>query len=1218
MRFAGILEAWWHALKECRRTPLRLWLPLILLAAFSINRAFPNASRHRIVDQPTAISDVAITTREPDKLSTIFLADETSGAIYSLTVPSSASLNQLDLSKFETFYRSPDLSAPSGLALNNGKLFVCDKAHPSLAQIDTTTKSFAVLLKSDVLHRPSGLAASSGGRIAVIDSNDEVVFYDQASGSTTRWHSERPISRIEFAEEDLVVLNDNGALSILRNKSTDRDASPEVSALQLPTTVSADVGHVVDFTYLNGTYYLIGEKQIDAFIRSKGVAIRVFSNPLESASLTRARVSKQQIVLVDSHGPVIWQGDRPVPATANFPNSQTSLQSVISLYSYLADKGTLPVRELITNRDYNNLAELLVDQKVLFAGPPLNSTDSIGLLVCRLNKSICQSPTGSNLLTNQPVHKGQRLVLPDMSFKEIVGYESRNLAGVTVRDYLTRTFGQKTQIESRFSADLIWSLNELKKSETLEIQLQSKVPGAVVATPARRNTGPGTIVKIGSDQDTVLGSFGACGIPYWQTPPKSFGLAALIKNSVSANALSQLPRAKVSASTSKRLKQLEIDRVDYELDNATVEQSDQKAVAAFLAAPEPIATPAASPQPAASPSPKTCLQEFTGPSNYLVIDSVKVESGRYRIYKGQSLIHLTKDQIQQLGLLGEPDPTGTWSILVGQPYYVAYRLSPWSTQAFEAASINLVPNPSSLKPNASQNVYALKDVSLLLPYIQQWQLTFLVTEGELAVASSEFNKLKKSYGFTALRAEESSKTRASTVIRAQPDDDLPLEIVTKNRDSLKGEIHYPAVVDSTEVKIGIGEKPCDVDELHPDFIDATGETAWIIDPNSTPSSDSCTHSVAGAPRRVKPASEVADSDHGTHVAGLIGARLNSLAPGLMPSAKLFLVDSTSPSTIVTSVQNAVSRDVFIFNFSFGLVVDDPDLHGQMKDTWSDRLFVVAVDNEGTDLATTRKPPISWAEDLKNNMIGVGSSITAAGTEYVLGDWTSNGGKIAPGSSYGKKYVQLVAPGYGVYSTIAGNAYGIDTGASLAAPQVTATAAMLFAQDIREPARLKARLIYTSDWFEQFRGKVWGGFLNVTNATWQPKRNVFATQTPSGIVRAITLDETSSATLKIKKGRTYEPNTDSLIPGTGLNIPFINVLRITKLPNESYRVVYLDSNKHLKIILDAEISGTFPCKKLEQWSSQTFVPSQCSTLDHGLNAEQIVDYIARVPESVLFE
>jgi hypothetical protein len=1195
------------------------WLPLILLASFSINRAFPNVSGHRVVDQPNTISDVAVSTREPDKLSTIFLADETSGAIYSLAVPSSASLTQLDLSKFETFYRSPDLSAPSGLALNDGKLFVCDKAHPSLAQIDTTTKSFAVLLKSDVLRRPSGLAASSGGRIAVIDSNDEVVFYDQASGATTRWHSERPISRIEFAEEDLVVLNDNGALSIVRNKSADSNASPEVSALQLPTTVSTDVGHIVDFAYLNGTYYLVGEKQIDAFIRSKGIAIRVFSNPLESASLTRIKVSKQQILLVDSHGPVIWQADRPVPATANFANSQTSLQSVISLYNYLADQGTLPVRELITNRDYNTLAELLVDQKVLFAGPPLSSTDSVGLLVCKLNKSICQSPTDSSPLTNQPVHKGQRLVLPDMSFREIVGYESRTLAGLTVRDYLKRTFGQTTQIESRFSPNLLWSLNELRKSETLEVQLQSKVPNALIASPARRNTAPGTIVKIGSDQDTVLGSFGACGTPYWKTPSKSVGLATLIKNSISVSAISQLPRATITTSTSNRLKKLDIDRVEYELDNATLEQSDQKSVAAYLANAEPVATPASSPQPAATPAPKTCLQSLTGPSSYLVLDSVKVESGRYNLYKGQSLIHLTKSQIQELGLLGEPDPTGTWSMIVDQPYYVAYRVSAWNSQSFEAASISLIPNPWTLKPNASQNIYALKDVSLFLPYIQQWQLTFLIWEGELSVASSDFNKLKKNYGFTALRAEESSKTRAVSVLfRAQPNDDLPLEIVTKNRDALKAEIHYPLGVDQTEVKIGIGEKPCDVDQLHPDFIDASGETAWIVDPNSAPVMDSCTHSVAGSPRRIKPASEVTDSDHGTHVAGLIGARLNSLAPGLMPSARLFLVDSTSPSTIVTAVQNAVNRDVFIFNFSFGLTDDDADLHMQMRDTWSNRLFVVAADNEGTDLATTRKPPISWVEDLRNNMIGVGSSITAAGTEYVLGDWASNGGKIAPGSSYGKKYVQLVAPGYDVYSTIAGNAYGIDTGASLAAPQVTATAAMLFAEDIREPARLKARLIYTSDWFEQFRGKVWGGFLNVTKATWQPKRNIVVTQTPSNVVRAITLDEASPATLRVKKGRIYESNAENLIPGAGLNIPFINVLRITKLPNDSYRVVYSDSNKHLKIVLDAEISGTFPCKKLEQWDGQTFVSSQCSTLDHGLNAEQIVDYIGRVPESVLFD
>jgi hypothetical protein len=1229
IRVSTAIKRWLDVLKAWRNGHITLLLSLAVLALLSISHAFASARAHRIVDQPKAITDIAISTNEPDKPFTIFVSDERSGAIYSFTPPpASATLAELQLSQFAVFFQSPELSAPSGLTFSNGKLFICDREHPSLVQIDTTTKSFSVLIKAGgPLHNPGGIAVSAGGRIAVRDSNNDVVFYDQATGSTTQWHSERPLSRIEYVDEDLVVLTNEGDLLLVRTKPIESGIGLDATPIQLPTTVSTDIGHIVDFAYLNGTYYLIGESQIDAFVRSKGIAIRVLSKAMESASLYRARVNKQQIILVDAHGPVIWQVDRPVPTAATFVNNQTSLQSILSLYRYLADQGTLPVREFVASRDYNSTTELLRDLKILFTAPPPGSVDPVTSLICKLNESTCQPPSAASLSANQPVHKGQRLFLPDVSFKEIVGYESRTLTGLTVRDYLSKSFSQTPQIESRFSPDLLWSLNELTKSETIEIQLEAKVPGAVVATPARRNSAPGTILKINSDQDTVAGSFGACGIPYWQLPPRSFNLAARIKNSISGkSALSQLPRTVVNATSRKRLKQLDVDRVEYELDNATVEQSDKKAITAFLSQlPEPIATPVASPQPGASPEPKTCLQELTGASNYLVIDSVKVKTGRYSLYKEQSLIHLTKNQIKELGLLGEPDPTGTWSIVVGQPYYVAYRLSPWTTQALQAASIKLVPNPWTIKPSSSQDVYGLKDVTLLLPYVEQWQLIFLVKESELTSVSSEFNKLKNNYRFTALRAEESTRTRAAvTAYRSEPDDDIPLDVVTKNREALKAEIHYPTAIDQTEVKIGIGEKPCDVDQLHPDFIDVGGETAWIIDPNSVTSTDRCMHS-AGTPRRVKRAIDVTDADHGTHVAGLIGARSNSLAPGLMPSAKLFLVDSTSPSTINTAVQNAVNRDVFIFNFSFGLADDDADLHTQMRDTWSNRLFVVAVDNEGSDLVTTRKPPISWMEDLRNNMIGVGSSISAAGTEYVLGDWRSSGGKIARGSSYGKRYVQLVAPGHDIYSMVAGNAYGVDTGASQAAPQVSATAAMLFAEDIREPARLKARLIYTADWFEQFRGKVWGGFLNVNRAVWQPKRNVFVTQTAPNDFEAITLlDEVTPAILKVKRGKIYESNGETIIQGAGLDIELTSVLRITLLPNNLYRVVYLDRDpkhldqKRLKIVLDAEISGKFPCKKLDQWDSQNFVPSQCSKYDHGLDATQILDYVGKVPESVTFE
>src|SRR6266542_6861880 len=98
---SGVLEAWLDVLKAWRRSGFSLWLSLAVLVMLSISRAFFSASAHRIVDPPKAITDIAISTNEADKSSTIFVADERSGVIYSFTPQSApAALAQLELSKF--------------------------------------------------------------------------------------------------------------------------------------------------------------------------------------------------------------------------------------------------------------------------------------------------------------------------------------------------------------------------------------------------------------------------------------------------------------------------------------------------------------------------------------------------------------------------------------------------------------------------------------------------------------------------------------------------------------------------------------------------------------------------------------------------------------------------------------------------------------------------------------------------------------------------------------------------------------------------------------------------------------------------------------------------------------------------------------------------------------------------------------------------------------
>jgi hypothetical protein len=213
---------------------------------------------------------------------------------------------------------------------------------------------------------------------------------------------------------------------------------------------------------------------------------------------------------------------------------------------------------------------------------------------------------------------------------------------------------------------------------------------------------------------------------------------------------------------------------------------------------------------------------------------------------------------------------------------------------------------------------------------------------------------------------------------------------------------------------------------------------------------------------------------------------------------------------------------------------------------------------------------------------------------------------------------LIAPGHSIYSTIPGNAYGPATGTSFAAPQVTAAAALLFGgADITDPAEIKARLIYTSDWFEQLRGKVWGGFLNVKRAVWEPKRNLLTTESASTDIDAIKLDGNNMTDLTIKGGMFYEPAGADNQLTSEIKVPFENVLRITRRHNLSYRVIYLDTNRQVHIVLNAAISGTVPCESVEQWNGSVFTNSSCSKYGARLDASQLLDYVARTPSDIRF-
>lgn len=184
----------------------------------------------------------------------------------------------------------------------------------------------------------------------------------------------------------------------------------------------------------------------------------------------------------------------------------------------------------------------------------------------------------------------------------------------------------------------------------------------------------------------------------------------------------------------------------------------------------------------------------------------------------------------------------------------------------------------------------------------------------------------------------------------------------------------------------------------------------------------------------------AEDDHGTHCAGTIAAASNDIgitgvAPysniRLMPVKALGGSDGMGTTlTVVKAIKYAEANGAMICNLSLGTEINDSLLYRTMKN--SRMLFVVAAGNSenmdqyGWDI---EKRPVYPASYTLDNIIAVGNAKANGFLHY-----TSNFGSVS---------VDLAAPGTDILGLAAGNRMEYMTGTSMAAPFVTAGAAMVY-------------------------------------------------------------------------------------------------------------------------------------------------------------------------------
>lgn len=175
--------------------------------------------------------------------------------------------------------------------------------------------------------------------------------------------------------------------------------------------------------------------------------------------------------------------------------------------------------------------------------------------------------------------------------------------------------------------------------------------------------------------------------------------------------------------------------------------------------------------------------------------------------------------------------------------------------------------------------------------------------------------------------------------------------------------------------------------------------------------------------------------HGTHIAGIIGARSNNGKGivGISPEVRVMClkyfdpkVNSDHLKNTITSIYYAVKMGAHIINYSGGGLESSAEEKAAIQ-LARDKgiLFVAAAGNERSNSDVKKYYPADYGLD---NII----SVTAINPDN----------QVLPSSNYGTETVDLAAPGQGILSTLPGSQYGLMTGTSQATAFVTGAAVLV--------------------------------------------------------------------------------------------------------------------------------------------------------------------------------
>lgn len=184
------------------------------------------------------------------------------------------------------------------------------------------------------------------------------------------------------------------------------------------------------------------------------------------------------------------------------------------------------------------------------------------------------------------------------------------------------------------------------------------------------------------------------------------------------------------------------------------------------------------------------------------------------------------------------------------------------------------------------------------------------------------------------------------------------------------------------------------------------------------------------------------NDHGTHVAGIVGAvRNNDLGVDGIANVKLMILRTTPngderDKDVANAIRYAAENGARVLNMSFGKGYSPQKKYVDEAVRFADSLGVLMVNgsgNDGENVDSVESFPNKFYVNggQAENFLTVGASSWKSGQEIAAGF-----------SNYGQFNVDIFAPGVDVYSTYPDNEYKAEDGTSMASPVVAGVAALI--------------------------------------------------------------------------------------------------------------------------------------------------------------------------------